>query len=493
VRAWSDLERIPLPALDGEDAWMAEAVANLLLPEVLPFVGAKGRWRLQLRGDRFVSESLYEHIGPAKELDALYGSAPLSATTARMVSTEAIGAWVLKLNPQRIEALLERFLLRSQNAGAPANAASAPADGAPKLADAVGDGAALYMLPYTTAIMQSMQGSDPPLPRIIGALELKDGAAFQKALDAWIERVRKTEPTLVVESKPYRKLPIYSFADSAASESGSGDGDAAGKGGLRPTLAILPDRVLIAPSRSIALAEIRRIEGKPTDVHPIAAEGLVPREAFEASTMDWGGLVGRLYDLARGFVPMLAQGGDKSIDVNLLPTSAELFRFFKPSFSYSKRVDGAIYTYSESSFGPETPLGIVALAGVASSASAMSGEVAPPRKTGEPVSAPVTEKKPAPSDVDPSRKTTLDALRSVKTGLAVYRSQAGRYPDKLEDLLKGTDSFPKGFLDGAVVPKDGWSRGLVYAAQENGARYALRSTGADGIDQNGAGDDVNVP
>jgi hypothetical protein len=75
----------------------------------------------------------------------------------------------------------------------------------------------------------------------------------------------------------------------------------------------------------------------------------------------------------------------------------------------------------------------------------------------------------------------------------VYRSQFGRVPDTLDELLKGTDAFPSGFLDGGVVPKDGWDRTLVYASQEKGARYTLRSCGPDGIDDKGGGDDVIAP
>jgi hypothetical protein len=97
--------------------------------------------------------------------------------------------------------------------------------------------------------------------------------------------------------------------------------------------------------------------------------------------------------------------------------------------------------------------------------------------------------------IDPAdeKSQTLTALRDVKTGLAVYRSQFGRVPDALDDLLKPTDAFPNGFLDGNAVPKDGWHHALVYAAQDKGAKYELRSCGPNGVDDHGGGDDVLVP
>ena len=61
------------------------------------------------------------------------------------------------------------------------------------------------------------------------------------------------------------------------------------------------------------------------------------------------------------------------------------------------------------------------------------------------------------------------------------------------DLLRGTDSFPDGFLPGGKVPQDGWGRELHYERAPDGSGYALRSLGPDGIDQQGAGDDVRLP
>jgi hypothetical protein len=60
-------------------------------------------------------------------------------------------------------------------------------------------------------------------------------------------------------------------------------------------------------------------------------------------------------------------------------------------------------------------------------------------------------------------------------------------------LLQKTDAFPDGFLKSGAVPKDGWNRDLVYAGATDGSTYNLYSFGADGIDQQGSGDDVRLP
>ena len=46
-----------------------------------------------------------------------------------------------------------------------------------------------------------------------------------------------------------------------------------------------------------------------------------------------------------------------------------------------------------------------------------------------------------------------------------------------------------GYLDGDTVPTDAWGRPFVYANE--GESFRLYSTGPNGIDEGGAGDDVN--
>jgi hypothetical protein len=104
-----------------------------------------------------------------------------------------------------------------------------------------------------------------------------------------------------------------------------------------------------------------------------------------------------------------------------------------------------------------------------------------------------SEAKGGDAPADEARATTLAALREVRTAIAVYRSQFNRVPNTAADLLQKTDAFPDGFLKGGKVPTDGWGHELVYAARAEGASYTLHSTGPDGVDQQGAGDDVRLP
>ncbi len=467
-----------LPEMSATDA----ALLNTFVPGFLPFVGQKGRYRMQLCGDRFVSESLVERIGDAKQLDDLYGTGDIPLSTARMVPKEAVGAWVMKIQPAQFEALLERTL-----AGMNSPAAAKPDEKAPKLSAAVGDSGAMFLLPLSIG---SLNSGSAPVPPAVLSVALKDAAAFKTALDAWIERAKLADPTLKVENKPYHKLPMYTFTLGSTPDENGANAESS----MKPTIAILADRVLVTPNRKTAQGEVRRTEMPITEVHALAGEGAIPKGAFEASTMDWGAAVGKLYDAGRGFLPMLSQGRETPIDVESLPTASTLFRFFKPSASYSQRIDGKTYTYSESSIGPEVPLALAMLSLGFSSSSRIGGLAATgsgPAESGAPRAAETSEQ-PKPA-VAAEREATLKSLRSVRTGLAIYRSQFQRVPSALDELVKGTDAFPKGFLEGTEVPKDGWGRALVYSVRDNGAKYDLRSTGANGVDDQGAGDDVLLP
>jgi len=479
-RAWSDLEAVgaaEFGALSGVlelQKWAAG---------FLPFVGARGKWRVELDGARFATESLVERIGPAKELDAMMGAEPVPDSATAMVPAEAVGAWTTTMAPEALEPLFDRLL------GLPA-----PQAGPGALSKTLDRTCAVYLLPYP-ALMQAVQAP----PRLVVAMRALDREAFIKAMDAKAAAVLAADPKQRVDSKPYRRQPMWVFAAEEEAKPAEASPAPAGPMGamgavdftMRPTVALSGDRVLLALSPTTARSEVKRLIDEKEGSAPHALASMQAEGAFEVSTMDWSRLLGDLWDQARGLVPMLAQGGTEPVDLALLPTSVDLFGALQPTRSWSRRVAGEgktslVHARSVSSFGPETPL---MLAGMMYAG--MGSRSAPPAE------AEVLETKPveqaAAPVVDESPARTTKALRGVKTALAVYKSQAGRFPATLDELLRGTDAFPEGFLADKRVPLDAWNRAFVYEPAADGGSYALRSTGPDGVDQRGAGDDIKAP
>ncbi len=472
----SDMDDLPAFARAG----LSGSIASYALFFVAPFTCAKGRWRIDLQGDRFVTQGLYEPRGPARDLLAPFGATKLSDRAAQLVPPDAVGCWITSVDAASAESALGSLFLQVLAEG-DAKVAPPAAD-EPRMADGLGTAMAVSLLPF-----QSLMS---PTPRITLTLELKDATRFQAGLESWLVRAQAAFPSLKIERKPYRKVPTIVLGLEEETGAPQPDASPFGAGMIEPsriTVAVLEDRVVFASAPTVARNEIKRLQDKGTaEPHAIADATGRPADAFEASTMDWTGFLSKIYDGARGFAPMLAQNLDKPIDLDKLPTATQLFAAFRPTQSWARRVDGRIHSWSESSFGPETPIGLAGVGFLGAKA------VRAPRSPSAPELPEPTETSDAPTD-DAKLQATLGALREVRTSIAVYRSQFGGAPATLDDLLKKTNEFPDGFLASGQVPADAWGRALVYRAGDKGSAYTLRSTGPDGIDQDGAGDDVRLP
>ncbi|MBI5363081.1 MAG: type II secretion system protein GspG [Planctomycetes bacterium] len=501
ARLHADLETLPF--LDTLDT---SGLGGTMISSLLPFAGARGEWRIELRGERFVTESAYVRHPSVTPLDQLYGHHPVAKTSTSYVPKEAVGAWVMQIQPEKLATMLDALLPAAPTPARTRGERDAEIEAA--FARSVGTNVAVAMLPITSL---PVGGGGSLMPRVLVTIELKDKAAFQAAFAQFVARTKEERPKVVVEERPYHKIPITVFSetstDAGAKPTTPNDGNPLAAlfntDSAKPSVVVLDDRVLITLSPTHARTEIQRSEKKSadTELHPIAAEGRFPPEAIEASSMDWSGLFGKLYDTARGFAPMLAQGGSLPFDPTTLPAASTFTRFFQPSYSWTKRTDLGLYTYSESSFGPETPITLAAV--VSGLSRTQGGGAAALLAGGASARAPTTNErsskpKPAPSEgvapaKDEAREKTLAVLRTIKTSIAVYRSQTGSVPSALARLLDATDSFPNGFLVPREVPRDAWSHELRYSPGDPGAKYKLWSLGADGVDQEGAGDDVLAP
>lgn len=79
------------------------------------------------------------------------------------------------------------------------------------------------------------------------------------------------------------------------------------------------------------------------------------------------------------------------------------------------------------------------------------------------------------------RGIAVTQMNAFETALDTYRLDMGRYPEKLEDLLKSDSPRWDGPYLPKDIPMDPWGNPYVYSMPgENGKPYSLKSYGADG-------------
>ena len=104
-----------------------------------------------------------------------------------------------------------------------------------------------------------------------------------------------------------------------------------------------------------------------------------------------------------------------------------------------------------------------------------------------------------PAKDSPERRKTIALLDVLKKGLREYRDQRNRVPESgVGNLARelgpqglGVVNLAKDQLDAKGHIIDGWKHPIVYQRKESGFR--VYSAGPDGIDDQGAGDDVELP
>ncbi|MCE9594517.1 MAG: type II secretion system protein GspG [Planctomycetes bacterium] len=320
--------------------------------------------------------------------------------------------------------------------------------------------------------------------------ELKDAEAFTRGMRSLLKLVSEQEGIpFSIKENPYKYKDVecpkwtFSFKDG---------GDASGFGGVMtptPTVAVVKNRVVLTLFSTRATKEIKRLLGDEAAPHPLlASPSRPPANATLVGYMDWAEFIGGIYKTALGFASMMPgmTGPDAKFDVSKLPDAAVFTHFFKPTVLYCTHIDGGMYTHMESSFGPETWVAFVGgIGATAFIANARATEVVTVPE--EPEEADEPDEPDAPSAEVLSSQI---ALASIETALAVFKVDTGKLPASLDELAKPTKNYPKGFFNGGALPKDGWGHAYRYAPSADKTSYRVWSIGADGVDQNGAGDDV---
>lgn len=468
----------------GQLPGVVSGVAQALLGNWIPLDPQLAQTRLQLREGRFVKEGFAIPLAPPDEAwRQSIGHAPLAQGILGRVSPQSVWVWATSISRAGLRDLAQRLVevvLEEQPLGTGAPPPELAAELGPlldRILGTVGEDVAVYLLPI----------GGLKVPQIHAVLELEDAEAFERGITDFARLVESQAGGRVsVDTRPYRRQPVVTIKPDLSGLEVPGFLTSLFSVDL--TIGIVGERAIVGLSAMDVKREMRGLLAAEGGAHPMALEGAVPAGVSAASYMDWGALVGGLYDTARTLLALAPDMGMLPVNTSELPESKLFTRFFRPSRSWSVTDDAGTYSYSESSFGPEVALAGLVLGGGTFLGTSRTVEWDP----GEGY---VLEVPPADGAESPAahHDRTRQALQEVKLGLVLYRSDRGELPERLAALLEPSETFPSGYLRGSALPEDGWGRALRYERTGVGQGFELWSLGPNGEDERGAGDDVVAP
>lgn len=480
---YADILRAMSAAEGGEDEGTFDMIESML-PDC--------NLRMQLVGDRFISEFTTLYAKPTGIVLEALGLSPIPASILTAVPEDAIAVYATSIDGP----LMWRSFIQGMDAeGDPGEETQEQLAAMEErysfsvekdVFGSMGGGMVAYML-----APKGVTG----LPGMAAVIELRDAEALKRGVEGLLAVLEEeTGGEVKVRAKPYRDMPVWTF-----DVNGEGGASDPLSNSLSPSISIVKNRLLITLNSNHIKKEIKRALGEEQGVHLIATEGhRPPPQATTFGYMDWASLLNGAYTGGRGLLGLMGGFGSAPIDATKLPEPEVFTRFYKPTILYTRTIANGTYTRNESSFGPETwgsliGLGAVAAFGFSASESLITDDASGDfhELDAEVEVAPADPAAPAGNAVEDGKaKSTRESLRQASTAIAVFQMDTGKYPAKLEDLLTATKNYPSGFLKQGAIPQDGWGRALRYSSLEGGARYRLWSVGANGTDDQGSGDDI---
>ena len=466
-----------LGAPEGTPLFFGSYTATLPLDDMLPAGPAGGLLRGLLDGPMTLRTSFADGrfvtrlYGVGEVADGLFGTTEVQTEWLADLPDDAMFTFASSMNGKGIASGLRDLVA-----------------GVPELSDAL-EGVELEPLfaplgPRVRLSMQPFLGLG--LPQTHMWIDCKDPAAFVSSFEALAAKLGEKVPGIGARTRDYRvknrdtgervTVPYTSLTIPP---------ELVGQLGLfAPKIAFaqLDGELLVSLSSTALKSELKRIHGggtpEPRDF--LGKSGAtVPAGTRAVFVFDWAVFFGKLVGVAKMMGPMFAD--NLPFDLALLPSPGLFARYLKPTTHVYRAVEGGSLHDHRSSFGLLT-WASVAGAGLRT-VGMMSGMGGGPRPGGAPV---VIQESRGPEDE--LTKQTRESLRTVKSGIAIYKIENEALPDTLNVLVVPSADYPKGYLGMEELPRDGWGNDLRYLKEKSG--YRLWSVGPNGRDESGDGDDV---
>lgn len=184
-------------------------------------------------------------------------------------------------------------------------------------------------------------------------------------------------------------------------------------------------------------------------------------------------------------LPMITMASEVElpVDLALLPRSEAITSHLFGSLSYTMAVEDGWVTES---FGPMGGEVLGAAVGAAVGAGALFLMRA---DSSEEVRVTAVAPPPKPVEETPQEQARAQ-LNEFRIALTLFKLENDDYPDRLEQLLEPSQSYPEGYLGRDKLPLDPWGHPYRYVKTDSG--YVVWSIGPNGQDENGGGDDLAV-
>lgn len=423
---------------------------------------------MSLVGERFHTDMVRPPTSTSSWWRAL-GSAVPDPKAWSLIPPDAAGSMVARVDANVLEQQL-RALVGLDGEGAARLAALEQELGFSLSRDVFGsiDGnLSLFVMPIASI----------GLPNAVAVVDLKDPLAFERGMQGLAQAFAKNaDGRMKLRTARYREMPMWTFElEPAASSSLPFE--------VSPTIAIAGSRAILTTTALFAKREIKRVLGEGADAAGVSRSAEPqPEGATISGSMDWPTMIASFYKSLRGAATLAGSFADLPIDLGALtaglPNEPEVFtRFFGVTRMWGRPLGDRYHVHMESSFGPETWMGLVGFGAAAMQSMSNPKPTPPPTEAAEEPTSPAED----------AVAVTRGALDRVATRLLVFQLDRGTYPDALKQLSEPSPNYPEGYLDGQALPGDGWGRPLSYRKGPDG-EYKLWSVGPDGV--NGTADDV---
>jgi len=328
-----------VPLLGGALTVPYESIPSFLDP----FAGRSAR-RMQLRGDRFVTEM----FSPGGTTAGALGGQPVEAEWLQRVPAGVMFAYSTAVDgAELVPKMRELFTFLGE-------AETPDLEG---VLAGLGPGMVTYVFPI----------GGIGLPQTHVWIDVDDAADFTAKVTSLCEQLAETQPSITVRTRQYKvknkatdkRVPVP--VTTITLPPGTLD-----LGPLSPTslaFAAFEGKILFGLSATNVKRELKRFYNGETEggaADPWTAHGFaVPEDARSVLLMDWGLQIEAAISLVRLLGGMFSD--QIPFDLNALPAGKAFTQFLRPSFQYSREshdAGGGTYRYHEASFGPETWLGI---------------------------------------------------------------------------------------------------------------------------------------